>query len=102
MLDQHTSVESAEDKLVLKQRLASLMTPEGMDRNELKHQQLRLIDSYLLTESGKATLKSAIEQIKPFYVQYLDQMLAEAGQQALTQMGFSENKNDAAFIYFLH
>ena len=44
------------------------MTPEGIDRNELKHQQLRLIDSYLLAESGKATLKSAIEQIKPFYV----------------------------------
>ena len=37
LIDKHCEVEGAEDKALLKQRLASLMTPEGMDRNELKH-----------------------------------------------------------------
>ena len=37
LLDKHCEVDSSEEKALLKQRLASLMTPEGMDRNELKH-----------------------------------------------------------------
>ena len=48
----------------------SPMTPTGMDRDEARHQQLKLIDTYLLNETGKATLKSAIELIKPIYLEY--------------------------------
>ena len=53
------------------------MTPEGMDKEELYHQQLKLIDSYLVTESGKSTLKSALNLIKPAYLGYLDSLLTE-------------------------
>ena len=49
-----------DEKMLLKQRLSQLMTPAGMQRDELHHQQLKLIDSYLMDESGKATLRSAI------------------------------------------
>ena len=53
LLDKYDDLMDADDKLLLKQRLASVMTPEGMDREELMHQQLAVIDKYLLDESGK-------------------------------------------------
>ena len=70
LLDKYDEFNHNEDKMVLKQRLATLMTPTGMDRDEVRHQQLKLIDTYLLNETGKATLKSAIELIKPIYLEY--------------------------------
>ena len=70
LLDKYDEFSNNEDKMVLKQRLATLMTPKGMDRDEARHQQLKLIDTYLLNETGKATLKSAIELIKPIYLEY--------------------------------
>jgi len=80
LLDKYCDSTSAEDKALLKKRLANLMTPEGMDRNELYHQQLNLIDSYLADESGKATLKSALLLIKPVYLKFLHQLLVENGE----------------------
>jgi len=75
LLDKYAEVSTKEDKAIIKTRLATLMTPKGMDRDEIKHQQLKLIDSYLLTETGKATLKSAIELIKPMYFSYTDTLM---------------------------
>ena len=62
------------------------MTPKGMTKNEIKHQQLRLIDSYLIGESGKATLKSAFKVIKPLYLQYVDKLLQRAGDRILAEL----------------
>ena len=84
LLDKYHDKEDGGDldeRNALKQRLASLTTPSGMSRTDIRHQQLKLIDSYLLNETGKDTLKSAINVVKPMYLNYIDTMLTEAGQQ---------------------
>lgn len=63
----HDSGDSSEAQ-VLNERLRSLMTPKGMDEKDLRFQQLKVIDSYLLNENGKATLKSAIDVVRPMYL----------------------------------
>ena len=83
----------SDDKMVIKQRLAELMTPSGMNRDESRHQQLKLIDTYLLAETGKATLKSTIELIKPVYFQYVDALLKKSAEKLLSQMNREETQH---------
>lgn len=99
LLDKYAEVNSAEDKAILKKRLATLMTPKGMDRDEIKHQQLQLIDSYLLSETGKATLKSAIELIKPMYFSYTDTLMTKAGQEILQKMSVDDTARNVIRYY---
>ena len=37
LLDKYDESSNTEDKMALKQRLATLMTPTGMDRDEARH-----------------------------------------------------------------
>ena len=62
------------------------MTPTGMSREDARHQQLKLIDSYLIDESGKSTLKSAIDLIKPMYLTYVDTLFSQAGQNLMAEL----------------
>lgn len=69
-----------------------------MKRDELNHQQLKLIDSYLMNESGKATLKSAINLIKPAYLEYMQSLLLEHAN-ALKQDLFIPETHHRVLLY---
>ncbi len=93
LLDKYAEADNAETKMLLKQRLGTLMTPKGMQRDELHHQQLKLIDHYLIDESGKAALKSAIDLIKPTYMEYLSSLLNEAGRSLGAEMNIPDSSH---------
>ena len=95
LLDKYHDKEDGDldERNALKQRLASLTTPRGMTRQDIRHQQLKLIDSYLLNETGKDTLKSAINVVKPMYLTYIDTKLTEAGQELAEQLKLRETQH---------
>lgn len=86
LLDKYHDSNDKQEQNLLKQRLATLMTPTGMSREDARHQQLKLIDSYLIDESGKSTLKSAIDLIKPMYLTYVDTLFSQAGQNLMAEL----------------
>ena len=77
------------------------MTPEGMDKEELYHQQLKLIDTYLVAESGKSTLKSALSLIKPAYLGYLESLLTEQASALCHELNVDETGNHILVHYHL-
>ena len=95
-------VITKDDKLLIKQRLSSLMSPLGMDNEKTTHQQLKLIDSYLMDESGKATLKSAINLVKPLYFQYVDSLLTEAGENLQNKLMVPDTYTKVILYYYFN
>lgn len=98
LLDKYHDSSDKEEQNLLKQRLATLMMPSGMSREDTRHQQLKVIDSHLLKKTGKDTLKSAIDLIKPMYLTYVDTLLSQAGQTLLEQLKL-EDTHDSVLLY---
>ena len=73
-----------------------------MTRDDIRHQQLKLIDSYLLNETGKDTLKSAIKIVRPMYLTYIDAMLTEAGHALAEQLKFDETQHQVLIYHHMH
>ena len=101
LLDKYHDYGNSEERNALEQRLSGLMTPKGMDREDIRHQQLKLIDSYLLNETGKATLKSAIDIVRPMYLSYVDAMLTQAGQELGAQLGLHETHHQVLMFHYI-
>ena len=55
-----------------------------------------------MDESGKATLKSAMNLVKPLYLQYMDALLTETAEELLGEFKMPENYSSIALYYYMN
>jgi len=55
-----------------------------------------------MDESGKATLKSAINLVKPLYFQYVDSLLTEAGMSLRDELRIPDTYTKVILFYYFN
>ena len=90
------------DKKVIEQRLASLLTPKGLDLKQQTSEQLRLIDDCLAAENAQAVISEALDLVKPFYLTQMQRQITEQAHSLSDQLGVNYTGESVLNYYYLN